>query len=210
MKELVIGGAVTGVDARSEPAADRAARFARDTEPLLDVLARGARRLTPNDADAEDLLQDTLLHAYAGFHNFQEGTNLKAWLFRSLYNRWISIHRAKQRRPAEVPVGGVTEADLLGSAKRLPIGLGSAESEVLDALPDNEIKAALASLPEGMRTAMYYTAIQGYTCSVTAAMLGVPLGTVMSRVSRGRQRLRVALAHLDHGGDDLAVVRRSA
>ena len=91
-------------------------RFARETEPLLDVLMRGARRLTRSDVDAEDLLQDTLLHAYIGFHTFQEGTNLKAWLFRILYNRWVTTYRARQRRPAEVPIDKINERDLAGNA----------------------------------------------------------------------------------------------
>lgn len=169
---------------------DVAARFAREAEPLFDVLSRGARRLTRSDADAEDLLQDALMHAYAGFHTFQEGSNLKAWLFRILYNR------SKKSRPSEVPVDGITEQDLAGSAARLPAGLRSAEAEVLDALPDNEIKAAMESLPDGFRAAVYYTEVEGYTYAETAAILGIPHGTVMSRASRGRQRLRIALAHV--------------
>ncbi|WP_029118148.1 sigma-70 family RNA polymerase sigma factor [Mycobacterium sp. URHB0044] len=172
-----------------------AARFAREAEPLFDVLARGARRLTRNDADAEDLLQDALLHAYAGFRTYREGTNLKAWLFRILYNRWVSTHRTKQRRPAEVSVDDVTERDLADSAARVPAGLRSAESEVLDALPHGDIKEAMDNLPEGFREAVYFADVQGYTYAETAAMLGIPLGTVMSRVSRGRKRLRIALAH---------------
>ena len=180
----------------ADPAA--AARFAATVAPLFEVLLRGARRLTRNDADAEDLLQDTLLHAYAGFHNFKEGTNLQAWMFRILYNRWVSAHRAKQRRPLEVSADEVTEGNLADSAARLPAAPRSAEAEVLDALPDGDVKAALATLPDGFRAALYFTDVQGYTYAETAALLKVPHGTVMSRVSRGRQRLRIALAHLDH------------
>jgi RNA polymerase sigma-70 factor (TIGR02947 family) len=175
---------------------DLAARFARETEPLFDVLMRGARRLARSNADAEDLLQDTLLHAYAGFHTFREDSNLQAWLFRILYNRWVSTYRCKQRRPPEVPVDGITERDLADSAARVPAGLRSAESEVLDALPDNEVRAAMDALPESFRTAVYYADIQGYTYAETAAILNIPHGTVMSRASRGRQRLRTALAHV--------------
>jgi RNA polymerase sigma factor (sigma-70 family) len=169
--------------------ADRhlAAQFAREAEPLFEVLSRGARRLTRNAADAEDLLQDALLHAYAGFRTFQDGTNLQAWLFRILYNRWASIHRAKRSRPPEVSADEFTERDATAR---------SAEAEVLDVLPDNDIKAAFAALPGGFREAVYYADIEGYTYAETAAILGVPLGTVMSRASRGRQRLRIALAHL--------------
>ncbi len=190
---------VTAVPATTEPDPDLATRFARDTEPLFDVLSRGARRLTRNDADAEDLLQDALMHAYIGFPGFKEGTNLKAWLFRIMYNRWVSTYRSKQRRPAEVSVESVTERDLADGATRALAGVRSAEAEVLDALPRGDVKAAMDSLPEGFRTAIYYADVEGYTYAETAAMLNVPLGTVMSRVSRGRQRLRVALAHLGSG-----------
>ena len=176
----------------SESDMDLAARFAEEAQPLFDVLKRGARRLTRSDADAEDLLQDTLLHAYAGFGTFQEGSNLKAWLFRILYNRWVSAYRAKQSRPTEVSVDEIPERDLAHGTARLR----SAEAEVLDALPDHEIKAAMDALPNGFRAAVYYADVQGYTYAETAAILGIPRGTVMSRASRGRQRLRKALAHV--------------
>lgn len=176
--KVVAGGA-------TEPDRELAARFAREAEPLFDVLTRRARRLARSDADADDLLQDTLLHAYAGFHTFQDGSNLKAWLFRILYNRWVSTHRRKQRRPVEVSVGAITEC---------PLFHRSAEAEVLDGLPDTDVKTALDALPEGFRQAVYYADIQGYTFAETAELLDIPMGTVMSRVSRARHRLRVALA----------------
>jgi RNA polymerase sigma-70 factor (TIGR02947 family) len=197
---------MTSVRATSESDKDLAARFAREAEPFFDVLLRGARRLTRSDADADDLLQDTLLHAYAGFRTFRADTNLKAWLFRILYNRWVSTYRCKQRRPAEVSVDEITDRNLASSAARLPSGLRSAEAEVLDALPDSEIKAALDALPEGFRAAVYYADVQGYTLAETAAILGIPHGTVMSRASRGRQRLRVALARVAHNRGDCAAV----
>jgi RNA polymerase sigma factor (sigma-70 family) len=171
-----------------------AAQFARETEPHFEVLSRGARRLTRNAADAEDLLQDALMHAYIGFGKFQEGTNLRAWLFRILYNRWVSIYRARQSRPAEVLADEFTsESDVTAR---------SAEAEVLDVLPDDDIKIAFASLPSGFREAVYYADVEGYTYAETAAILGVPLGTAMSRASRGRQRLRAALAHLAPANSD--------
>ena len=199
---------MTSVRGTSGSDTDLATRFAREAEPLFDVLSRGARRLTRSDADAEDLLQDTLLHAYAGFRTFQEGSNLQAWLFRILYNRWVSTYRVKQRRPAEVSVDEITERDLASSAARLPSGLRSAEAEVLDALPDSKIKEALDALPEGFRAAVYYADVQGYTFAETAAILGIPHGTVMSRASRGRQRLRVALAHVARNRGDFAAVEQ--
>lgn len=183
---------------------DLAARFAREAEPLFDVLARRARRLTNSDADAEDLLQDALLHAYAGFASFEEGTNLKAWLFRILHNRWVSGHRYKQRRPVEVWDGDVADTELTGSAAR------SAEDEILDVLPDNDVRAAFATLPEGTRTVVYYADVHGYTYAETAALMGIPIGTVMSRVSRGRKRLRLALAHLAPCHADVAIADLTA
>jgi RNA polymerase sigma-70 factor (TIGR02947 family) len=199
---------MTSVRTRSEPDAELAARFAREAEPLFDVLSRGARRLTRSAADAEDLLQDTLLYAYAGFHTFHDGSNLKAWLFRILYNRWVSTYRCKQRRPSEVSVDEITERDLASSAARLPAGLRSAEAEVLDALPDNKIKAALDAMPECFRAVVYYADVLGYTYAETAEILGIPHGTVMSRVSRGRQRLRVALAHVADGRGEYTAVEQ--
>ena len=199
---------ITSVQSTSESDNDRAARFAREAEPLFDVLSRGARRLTRSDADAEDLLQDALLHAFSGFHTFQQGTNLKAWLFRILYNRWVSTYRAKERRPSEVSVDEITERHLADGTARLPAGLRSAEAEVLDAMPDTDIKAALDALPDGFRRAMYYADVQGYTYAETAVILDIPMGTVMSRVSRGRQRLRIALAHLDHGRGGLTAAEQ--
>lgn len=188
---------MTSIRSTSEPDQELAARFAREAGPLFDVLGRGARRLARTDADAEDLLQDTLMHAYVGFGTFKDGSNLKAWLFRILYNRWVSAYRAKQCRPSEVPVDAITERDLADSAARLPARQRSAEAEVLEALPDNEIKAAMDALPEGFRSVVYYADVQGYTYAETAAILGIPHGTVMSRAARGRQRLRLALADIE-------------
>lgn len=174
------------------------AQFERDVLPLRSTLFRGARRLTLNDADADDLLQDTLLAAYRGYGTFTPGTNVQAWLFRIMHNRWINNFRRRQCRPTEVAMDSMAERDLARSA----------EMEVLDGLPDNRIKAALAALPDAQRMVLYYTDIEGFAYAETAAILGIPVGTVMSRVSRGRRRLRVALADLAGGrgvaADDLA------
>jgi RNA polymerase sigma factor (sigma-70 family) len=185
---------ITSVAGTSNAYANLAARGTGGAEALPDVLSRAARRLTRCDADAEDLLQDALLDAYAGFPTFQESTNAKAWLFRILYNRWVSTYRRKQRRPAEVSVEEITERDLAASATRSPAGLRSAEAEVLEALPDSKIQAAMKDLPEGFRAAVYYADVHGYTYAETAAILNIPQGTAMSRASRARQRLRIALA----------------
>lgn len=192
---------ISAIESTAQPDPNRASRFAEEAEPLFDVLSRGARRLTRCDCDAEDLLQDTLLHAYMGFHTFSDGSNLKAWLFRILYNRWVSTYRTKQRRPAEVFVDSVADG-----AVPMPGRMRSAEAEVLDAIPDGEIKAALEALPAGFAATVYYADIVGHTYAETAAILNIPLGTVMSRVARGRQRLRIALAHLN--ADDADVPAR--
>lgn len=176
----------------------RAAAFAEDAAPLLDALARRARRLCACDADAEDLLQDTLLYAFQGYATFRPGTNFKAWLFRILHNRWVSNHRYRESRPSEVmadPCGVSSLADLVArpSAVRR-----SAEAEVLDDIPHDDVCAALATLPAGVATVMYHVLVEGRTHAETAQLVNVPLGTVMSRVARGRERLRLALSH--HAG----------
>lgn len=179
----------TAAHATAAPAhdAELQARFAEDVWPLVDVLLRGARRLTRNEADAEDLLQETLVHAYAGFRTFRAGTNLQAWLFRIQHNQWINAYRRRERRPDEVLSDTISDRQLL--ARALP----SAESEVMDLLPDGELRDALAQLSDGFRTVLYYADIEGYTYAETAARMGIPVGTVMSRVFRARTQLRRAL-----------------
>ena len=186
---------VTYLPTATTPDPDLAARFAREVEPLRDVLTRRARRLTRCEADAEDLVQDTLLRAYTGFHTFEAGTNLKAWLFRCLYNRWISGYRAKQARVAEVLTYSIDDRDLAATASYLPGSGRSAETEILESLPDADIKAAMRALPDGFAEVLYYADVEGYTYAETAEILAIPAGTVMSRVFRARKRLRLALAH---------------
>lgn len=173
------------------------AQFEHDVLPLRNILLRGARRLTTNDADAEDLLQDTMLAAYRGFGTFTPGTNVQAWLFRIMRNRWINDYRRRQCRPTEVVMDEVTDHAL--AADRAAVLPRPAEVEFLDSLPDSRIKDALAALPEPQCLVLYYTDIEGFTYAETAAILGIPLGTVMSRVSRGRRRLRLSLADLVAG-----------
>src|SRR5690349_12818583 len=122
----------------AESDTELAARFTRDAVPLFDALSRRARRLTLNDADAEDLMQDTLLHAFKGFRSFHRDTNLKAWLFRIQYHRWVSAHRYKERRPAEVTVEQVGEHELATGVARISATRPSAEDEVLETLSDND------------------------------------------------------------------------
>lgn len=193
----------------TESDAELAARFARDTAPLRPVLLRGARRLTRSESDAEDLLQDALMHAFMGFRRFEPGTNLNAWLFRIMHNRWISGYRMKQRRPTEYAVESVADLDLPANILR---SARSAESTALESFPDAEITAALAELPEGFRIALYYADVQGLTYAETAEVMGTPIGTVMSRVFRGRAQLRGTLAGVarDRGLGRIQLEQRSA
>ena len=170
------------------------ARFVAEVLPLVDVLLRGARRLTHHDADAEDLLQETLVRAYAGFGNFQPGTNVQAWLFRIQHNQWINAYRWKERRPAEVLSGGITDRDLAGYGTQVPAGLRSVEAELFTSVPGDDVREALAQLSDGFRTVLYYADVEGYTYAETAALMDIPIGTVMSRVARARTQLRRALA----------------
>ena len=174
------------------------ARFLQQAAPLFDALARRARRLTHNDADAEDLLQDTLLQAYNGFHTYREGTNFAAWMYRIMQNRWISCHRTKQRRPTEIAVDAITDRHMLRTASHTT-GEQSAEAQVLDTVPRTDLRDALAALPDGFTTVLYYADVQGYTYAETAAIMDIPIGTVMSRISRARQRLRASLGPLTAG-----------
>ena len=166
---------------------DRSARFARDVMPLVDQLYRAARRYTRSTADAEDLVQETMVKAYAGFHNFNDGTNLRAWLFRILTNTWITSYRTAQRRIDEVLSADV--AEVFPSAARNP----SAELAVLEAMGDDEVRAALGAMPEAQRLVVYYADVEGFRYKEIAKILDVPIGTVMSRLHRGRANLRASL-----------------
>ncbi|OLP01616.1 RNA polymerase subunit sigma-70 [Mycolicibacterium porcinum] len=180
-----------------ESDAQLAARFARDAMPFQSVLLRTARRLTHSHADAEDLVQDTLMNAYAGFRQFEPGTNLRAWLFRILHNRWISTHRMKQRRPDTFAVAEITDSDMFGNAIHSTTAERSAEDRALDVFCDDRVRDAVLTLPEGFRTVLYYADIEGFTYAETAALMDIPLGTVMSRIARSRERLRAALVEDD-------------
>lgn len=170
-----------------------AERFQRDAVPLIDQLFSAALRLTRNQDNAEDLVQETMLHAYIGFGSFRAGTNLNAWLHTILHNTWITAYRKHQRRPVEVAVDYVTGCQSTGYAATAPTGLRSAEVEVLEALPDVEIQRALMSLPEETRMAIYYADVEGFSYAEIADIMDTPRGTVMSRLNRGRTRLRELL-----------------
>lgn len=161
--------------------------FVREVLPLVDQLYRAARRYTRSTADAEDLVQETMVKAYAGFHTFAAGTNVRAWLFRIMTNTWISSYRSAQRRVDEVLAADV--ADVWPRAAKNP----SAELAVLEAMGDDEVRDALQALPEGQRLVVYYADVEGFRYKEIAEILDVPLGTVMSRLHRGRANLRALL-----------------
>ena len=168
-------------------------RFTEEAMPLLDQLYGGALRMTRNPQDAEDLVQETYLKAFKAFDSFKPGTNLKAWLYRIMTNTYINTYRKKQRRPLETSAEDVTDRQLYTTSSHDSTGLQSAEVEALKNLPDKQIADAMNSLSDDYRMVVYYADVEGLAYKEIAEVMDIPLGTVMSRLHRGRKQLRELL-----------------
>ena len=178
----------------TESVVQRKERFERDALQYTNQLYAAAMRYTKNPSDAEDLVQDTYAKAFVSFHQFEEGTNLKAWLYRILTTTFINNYRKDQRRPLQSNGGEVEDWQLHDAASHTSDQGKSAEDEVLENIADVDIKKALADMPEEFRMAVYLADVEGFAYKEIAEIVGVPAGTVMSRLHRGRKLLRASLA----------------
>ena len=171
------------------------ALFAEQATPYLDQLYAAAVRMTRNPADAEDLVQETFVRAYRGFGSFQDGTNLRAWLYRILTNTFINTYRAAQRRPEQSELDDVEELYLyrrIGGLEAASLGR-SAEDELMDLFTDSQVQDAVDALPDQFRLAVLLADVDGFSYKEIAEILDVPIGTVMSRLHRGRKALQKSL-----------------
>lgn len=182
------------VDVATETEDQRRERFERDALQYVDQLYSAALRMARHPSDAEDLVQEAYAKAYASFHQYKPGTNLKAWLYRILTNTYINLYRKRQREPKRSGTEQVEDWQLGQALDHDAPGLRSAESQALDHLPDSDVKRALQTIPEDFRLAVYFVDVEGFPYKEAAEILDVPIGTVMSRLHRGRKQLRELLS----------------
>ncbi|MHC6221519.1 sigma-70 family RNA polymerase sigma factor [Arthrobacter sp. MMS24-S77] len=182
------------VDFASETPEQRRARFERDAMQYVDQLYSAAMRMARNPSDAEDLVQEAYTKAFSAFHQYKPGTNLKAWLYRILTNTYINLYRKRQREPLQSNSDTIEDWQLARAESHTSTGLRSAEAEALDHLPDSDVKSALQSIPEEFRLAVYFADVEGFAYKEISDIMNTPIGTVMSRLHRGRKMLRDLLA----------------
>jgi RNA polymerase sigma-70 factor, ECF subfamily len=191
-QEMVVDG--HPLDTSTETVDERRVRFERDAMQYVDQLYSAAMRMARNPADAEDLVQEAYTKAFSAFHQYKPGTNLKAWLYRILTNTYINLYRKRQREPLQSNSDTIEDWQLARAESHTSAGLRSAEAEALDHLPDSDVKRALQAIPEEFRLAVYFADVEGFAYKEISDIMNTPIGTVMSRLHRGRKMLRDMLA----------------
>lgn len=180
--------------AEADELAERRRLFQEQALPFMDQLYGAAMRMTRNPADASDLVQETFVKAFAAFSQFEQGTNLKAWLYRILTNTFINVYRKKQRDPYQGTIDEMEDWQLGGAESATSSSSRSAEAEAIDRMPASAVKDALQAIPEDFRLAVYFADVEGFAYQEIADIMKTPVGTVMSRLHRGRRLLRELLA----------------